>query len=99
VARGLGAILEQNGQIRLLLGGQFNEVDLQAIQEGYDLRERMLGCLSRELTPPETLSQLKHFEILSWLIQIGCLDIKIAIPLLSGHLPDPRSPSNGNAAI
>lgn len=92
VARGLGAILEQNGQIRLLLGCQFNEVDIRAIEEGYELRERMLGCLSQQLTPPKTLSQLKHFEILSWLIQIGCLDIKIAIPLLSGNLPDPRSP-------
>ena len=92
VARGLGAILEQNGQIRLLLGCQFNDVDIRAIEEGYELRERMLGCLSQQLTPPKTLSQLKHFEILSWLIQIGCLDIKIAIPLLSGNLPDPRSP-------
>jgi superfamily II DNA or RNA helicase len=92
VATGLGAILNQDGRIRLILGCQFSPEDVQAIAAGYDLRDRMLGCLDRGLSDPKTLSDLKHFEILSWLIQIGCLDIKIAIPLQPNNQPDCRDP-------
>ena len=48
---------------------------------GYALRDAVAARLDANLTPPENFAQLKRFEILSWLIQADCLDIRIAIPL------------------
>lgn len=88
VARGLGAMLQGGGKMRLIMGCQFSSNDLQAIQQGYALRDALLTRLDTELKPPENFAQLKHFEILSWLIQNNYLDIKIAIPLKDNGLPE-----------
>ena len=88
VARGLGAMLQGGGKMRLIMGCQFSSNDLQAIQQGYALRNALLTRLDTELKPPENFAQLKHFEILSWLIQNNYLDIKIAIPLKDNGLPE-----------
>ncbi|MES1024892.1 SNF2-related protein [Gloeocapsa sp. BRSZ] len=81
VARGLGAMLHNQGRIRLIMGCQFSPEDLKAIQQGYELRDALATRLDIALTPPTSFAQLKHFEILSWLIQNGYLDIRIAVPL------------------
>lgn len=88
VARGLGAMLQNEGKIRLIMGCQFSPQDLQAIQQGYELREALLTRLDAELNPPENFAQLKHFEILSWLVANGYLDIKIAVPLKNNGIPE-----------
>ncbi len=88
VARGLGAMLHNQGKIRLMMGCQFSLQDLQAIEQGYALRDALLTRLDADLTPPENFAQLKHLEILSWLIQNQYLDIKIAIPLQENGLPE-----------
>ena len=88
VARGLGAMLHNEGKMRLIMGCQFSPQDLQAIQQGYELREALLTRLDAELNPPENFAQLKHFEILSWLIANGYLDIKIAVPLKNNGIPE-----------
>jgi SNF2 family DNA or RNA helicase len=88
VARGLGAMLHNQGKIRLMMGCQFSPQDLQAIEQGYALRDALLTRLDADLTPPENFVQLKHLEILSWLIQNQYLDIKIAIPLQENGLPE-----------
>ncbi len=88
VARGLGAMLHNKGRMRLIMGCQFSPQDLQAIQQGYELRDALLSRLDADLKPPESFAQLKHLEILSWLIQNQYLDIKIAIPLKENGLPE-----------
>jgi len=87
VAQGLGAMLHNQGRMRLIMGCQFSPQDLQAIQQGYALRDAVTIRLDTDLQPPQTFAQLKHFEILSWLIQNSYLDIKIAVPLKSNGLP------------
>ncbi|PSB50409.1 helicase, partial [filamentous cyanobacterium Phorm 6] len=87
VAQGLGAMLHNCGQMRLIMGCQFSPQDLQAIQQGYALRDAVTIRLDADLQPPKTFAQLKHFEVLSWLIQNSYLDIKIAVPLKSNGLP------------
>jgi len=88
VARGLGAMLHNQGKMRLIMGCQFTPQDVQAIAQGYTLRDALLTRLDADLKPPENFVQLKHFEILSWLIQNSYLDIKIAIPLQANQLPE-----------
>lgn len=88
VAAGLGALLYNEGKMRLIMGCQFNQQDLEAIKQGYALREALENRLNATLTPPQTFAQLKHFEILAWLIQYNYLDIKIAIPLQKDGIPE-----------
>jgi hypothetical protein len=88
VARGLGAMLHNCGKIRLIMGCQFSPEDLAAIERGYSLRDATSNILAAEIKPPENFVQLKHLEILSWLIETGSLDIKIAIPLTTTGTPD-----------
>ncbi len=88
VARGLGAMLHNQGRMRLIMGCQFSPEDLQAIRQGYELREALTQSLDTNLVPPTHFAQLKHFEILAWLIQNHTLDIRIAIPLQSDGTPE-----------
>ena len=88
VARGLRAMLQNQGRMRLIMGCQFSPEDLQAIKQGYELRDALAQRLDTDLQPPKNFAQLKHFEILSWLIQNQYLDIRIAVPLKSNGLPE-----------
>ncbi|MGG6241966.1 helicase-related protein [Nodosilinea sp. AN01ver1] len=81
VAGGLGAFLHNEGRIRLIMSCHLSKTDLQAIQQGYTLRDAVATRLDANLTPPTNFAQLKRLEILSWLIQSDRLDIRIAIPL------------------
>lgn len=95
VAGGLGAFLQNEGRIRLIMSCHLSKTDLQAIQQGYDLRDAVATRLDANLTAPTSFAQLKRFEILSWLIQSGRLDIRIAIPLRQdGHPLDPDEAIN-----
>jgi hypothetical protein len=57
-------MLNQDGQIRLILGYQLNSQDVVAIKKGYELREAIAQRLDADLTPPDNFAQLHHFEIL-----------------------------------
>ena len=87
VARGIGAMLHNRGKIRLIMGCQFSPQDIAAIEKGYELREALAFRLETDLQAPENFVQLKHFEILSWLIKYEYLDIKIAVPTKDKGIP------------
>ncbi|MBE9221377.1 DEAD/DEAH box helicase family protein [Cyanobacterium stanieri LEGE 03274] len=88
VAQGLDVMVYNQGQIRLIMGCEFSKDDLDAISKGYKLKEQLNTCLERQLLEPDSLTQLKHYEILSWLIAHDFLEIKIAIPLAKNGLPN-----------
>jgi hypothetical protein len=69
VAGGLGAFLQNEGRIRLIMSCHLSKTDLEAIQQGYALRDAVAARLEANLTPPTHVAQLKRLEILSWLIQ------------------------------
>ncbi len=87
VARGLGAMLHNQGKIRLIMGCQFSPQDIAAIEKGYELREALAFRLEADLQAPDNFVQLKNFEILSWLIKYEYLDIKIAVPTKEKGIP------------
>ena len=87
VARGIGAMLHNRGKMRLIMGCQFSPQDIAAIEKGYKLRETLAFRLEADLKTPENFVQLKHFEMLSWLIKYEYLDIKIAVPTKDKGLP------------
>ncbi|MBF2057505.1 MAG: hypothetical protein IGQ45_09870 [Cyanobacterium sp. T60_A2020_053] len=88
VAQGLEAMVYNQGEVRLIMGCEFSPQDLDAINRGYELKQQLSICLDRELSDPQNLIQLKHFEILSWLIAHNFLEIKITIPLQKNGLPE-----------
>jgi ERCC4-related helicase len=95
VAGGLGAFLQNEGRIRLIMSCHLSKPDLQAIQQGYTLRDAVATRLEANLIAPTSFAQLKRLEILSWLIQSGRLDIRIAIPLRQDGQPlDPDEAIN-----
>ncbi len=99
VASGLGAMLHNQGRMRLVMGCQFTPEDLQAIRKGYELREAMTNRLDLDLKPPENFAQLKRFEVLSWLIQNSFLDIRIAVPLKVDGNPEGSEQQIGSGRI
>ena len=87
VARGIGAMLHNRGKMRLVMGCQFSPQDIAAIEKSYELTEALAFRLEADLQAPENFVQLKHFEILSWLIANEYLDIKIAVPTKDKGIP------------
>jgi len=81
-AQGISALVENNGRMRLIFGGEIDEHDAQAIQEGYDLRDlsRRLGdgILGQIDNLSDSLAN-HRLTALSWLVANGRLDIKIAL--------------------
>jgi len=49
VARGLGAMLHNQGKMRLIIGCQFTPEDLQAIEKGYELRDAIENLFTTSL--------------------------------------------------
>ncbi len=77
-ARGLATFIRHDGQMKLVTGPKLMADDIQAIQRGYDAKERnlalSLNCGFEEVTH-------NRLTMLTWLIAHGHLDIKIARPL------------------
>lgn len=81
-AQGLSAFINNNGQIRLIIGGELQFQDERAMREGYDLRE-IARRIGNEII--ETIERVddplffRRLELLSWLIASGRLDVKLAL--------------------
>jgi superfamily II DNA or RNA helicase len=81
-AQGLSAFVENDGKMRLIIGGELQPKDAQAIEEGYATREISQKFGAEFL---ETIGRVtddifqRRLELLSWLIACGRLDIKVAL--------------------
>ena len=79
-ARGIERLIAAGGRMRLLVGCTLEPAEVQAITEGYDLRETIERRLVAEpLTPPDLTAQ-GGLEALAWLVAQDRLDVKVAVP-------------------
>ncbi len=81
-AQGLSAFIENDGYMRLVVGGELDSADAQAIIEGYENRNisRKLGeLLIKIIESVDDAVFYRRLELLSWLVACGRLDIKIAV--------------------
>jgi hypothetical protein len=80
-AQGLSAFIDNNGEMRLIIGGALDAEDEKAIKEGYELRD-LAGKYGRHIirTIESTDDPIfyRRIEILSWLVASGRLNIRIA---------------------
>jgi ERCC4-related helicase len=87
-ARGITALIANEGRMRLLVGCQPEPEESQAILDGYDLRSRTeQKLLQTDITPhdPETRSAL---ELLAWMVANAVLDVKVAVPIRPDGKPE-----------
>jgi superfamily II DNA or RNA helicase len=81
-AQGLSAFVENDGQIRLIVGGELALADFQALVEGYEMREviEKLGESFVEIIEGvDDQIYNRRLELLSWLVACGRLDLKVAL--------------------
>lgn len=80
-AQGISALVENNGYMRLIIGGELDPQDAAAINSGYDTRALVAKLGETFSTMLENISDglfYKRVEALSWLVASGRLDIKLA---------------------
>ena len=64
VAQGLGAMLHNEGRMRLIMGCQFSPQDLQAIQQGYALRDAVTIRLDTDTTVNAAVARKKPIALI-----------------------------------
>ncbi len=85
-ARGIEALITNDGRMRLIVGLTLGPSEQEALTEGYDLREQIAARLCAiDLTPPDAHAQ-NGLEMLAWMIAQGHLDVKVAIPVGSSGI-------------
>lgn len=80
-ARGIEALIANDGRMRLIVGLTLSPPEQAALAEGYDLRDQIAAKLCAvDLTPPDARAQ-NGLEMLAWMIAQGHLDVKVAVPI------------------
>lgn len=80
-ARGIAALIANDGRMRLIVGCTLQQPEQDAIGEGYDWRARLEAhLLAADLTPPDEEAG-RGLELLAWMVAQGYLDVKVAVPV------------------
>ena len=81
ISQGLSELVKKGGNMRLICSPKLTEVDIDAINSGYEERSRVLqGAFLREINRiPDNIID-SNLNCLTWLIANNKLDIKIAVP-------------------
>jgi len=83
-AEGVTRLVANGGTMRLLVGCQLSQDDVEVIGSAYKKREELQGLVERRLLEtllqPTDGIQRDRLSLLSWMIVQGKLDIKVAVP-------------------
>ena len=83
-ARGLARFIANDGQMRLLVGSELREEDVEAIKQGASLtditRERIMALFEE----PRDEVERQRLEALAWMVSVGTLKIKVVVPRHQG---------------
>ncbi len=84
-ASGVAHLIKNNGSMELIASPNLSEEDVQAMQNGYESREKILERVI-SITFQEVHDTLirDRLSALAWLISLGKLDIKLALRQQSG---------------
>lgn len=81
-AQGISALIENNGRIQLIFGGEISGDDANAIEEGYKQRHIIEQIGEGYLKVIESIADklcYERLEALSWLVATGRLELKLAL--------------------
>ncbi len=80
ISYGILSLVKNDGKMQLITSPRLNEDDVAAIKKGYESRENIyLRAFSREMILPKTINEQNRLNILANLIEMGILEIKIAV--------------------
>lgn len=92
-AAGVARLIQNGGRMRLLVGADLSEQDVEAIQQGYDLKTRLTERLLERFTDPQDALLRQRLEVLAWMVAEGTLEIKVVLPRDEHGLPIPAPQS------
>ena len=76
-AAGVARLIQNGGRMRLLVGAELSEKDVEAIRRGYDLQERLEKSILDRFPDPQDAFLKARLEILAWMVAEGTLELKI----------------------
>lgn len=80
IADGVKSLAKSNGKIRIVASPFLSENDIEAINSGYEKREKLIkNILDRELHEPLNSTEAEQLNLLANLIADNILDFKIAL--------------------
>lgn len=80
-AAGVVRLIANGGYMRLLVGAELSPADVDAIAQGYDLRETLVPGMLKALDDLEESLKRQRVEALAWMVAHGTLDIRVVLPL------------------
>jgi len=86
-ASGVAHLIQSGGWMRLLVGAQLYEDDVDAIRKGEDLKDIVRQSMLDVFPDPEDALEKQRLEVLAWMVAEGTLEIKVVLPLDSDGLP------------
>lgn len=92
-ACGVARLIENGGKMRLLVGADLYQNDVEAIQRGQSLEGIVHEKLLAAFREPEDRLMKKRFEVLAWMISEGTLEIKVVLPTDAQGKPVPAPSS------
>ena len=81
-AKGIASLVSRGGRMRLLVGAQLEQLDVDAIRRGIELQDTLAQKLCGILTDPEALADhlvKRRIETLAWLVANDRLEIKVCV--------------------
>ena len=90
-AAGVARLIQNGGHMRLLVGADLSEQDVEAIQQGYDLKKRVAQRLLERFPDPQDALLRERLAALAWMVAEGTLDIKVVLPRDERGLPLPAA--------
>jgi len=81
-AQGISALIQNGGSMRLIFGGEIDEDDARAMNDGYEMRQlsaRLGKKILHELSNVADALVNQRLTALAWLIANGQLDVKFAL--------------------
>ena len=88
-ARGLEHLVQNGGVMRLVVGCTLAAPEVEAIEQGLDLRALVAEKLGNVALQPPDPAAGEALELLAWMVAKGTLDIKVAVPCDSRRRPIP----------
>ena len=78
ISKGISGLILNGGSIELIVSPILNKSDIAAIEEGYDQRQTVENAIIREFHEPKDDTEKERLAWISYLIEIGKLDIMVA---------------------
>lgn len=86
-AQGTAQFLANNGRMRLIVGAQLNEADVQAVLSGNPLSDVVAARLLADPALEGTrIVESEHLGVLAWMVAHDRLEIRVGVPRLGGKL-------------